>query len=106
MPWTFFPRADKISHLQILDFNKKGVEFRLNTELPLNCRQGNPKQGSLRVLSGKPSVSMVLGFGCGGSLLSFLGASMIVNAHERLRRKPFDLAKENNTLTVSSQIGN
>lgn len=48
---------------------------------------------------------MVLGFGYDWSLLNFLGTSMTVNVHERLLRKPFDLARENNTLTVSSQLG-
>lgn len=64
-----FPRADK--PCADLGSHQKGI-------------RAQTWQGSFRGLSGEHSEYVVLGFGFGGFLLNFLGAPMIVKAHERL----------------------
>lgn len=92
MSWGTFFLGQINYRFEILTEKHQSSGLALN--FPHDRRQGNPKQGSSRCVSGEPLESVVLGFGWAESLLNFLGASMIVKIHKRLLEKPFKLSKE------------
>lgn len=91
MSWGTFFLGQTNYRFEILTERDWSSGLALN--FPPNRRQGNPKQGNSRCLSGEPLESVILGRAWAESLLNFLGISMIVKIHKRLLEKPFKLIK-------------